>query len=207
MKLKKHILARIKATQANVGLPSTFGGSSSPEVDFAVDLDKLHFKKECFYKHNIMKLNYTTYDVRRAQDVVNPNTDHRDIMLLSAGDIDRANHQYAYARVIGIYHVNVIYTGSGASDYRARRMEFLWVRRFMHTNDEPVQSTWSRRQLNFLQLLPAQHENAFGFVDPDNVLRGAHIIPRFAMGRRADGRVLSECARDLEDWRQYCVNR
>jgi hypothetical protein len=47
-------------------------------------------------------------------------------MLLSAGDIDRANHQYAYTRVIDIYHVNVIYTGSGASDYRARR-HTVWL--------------------------------------------------------------------------------
>jgi hypothetical protein len=59
--------------------------------------------------HNTMKINYTTYDVRRAQDTINPNTDRRDIVLLSPEDADLPNHQYSYARVLGIYHVNAIY--------------------------------------------------------------------------------------------------
>jgi hypothetical protein len=159
------------------------------------------------YRHNIMKVNYTTYDVRRAQDVINPNTDHRDIMLLSQEDYDLPNHQYIYARVLGIYHANVIYSGSGTPDYEAKRMEFLWVRWFTHTDDEPVQKGWVRRKLDFLKLQPVTRENAFGFVDPANVLRGVHVIPRFATGMRADGGVISECANDSDDWYQYYVNR
>jgi hypothetical protein len=156
-----------------------------------------------------MKINYTTYDIRRAQDVINPNTDHRDIMLVSPEDPDSdvPNHQYIYARVLGIYHANVIYTGSGASDYRASRMEFLFVRWFRLTNDEPVQRGWAKRQLDILQLQPVTNGNSFGFIDPANVLRGVHTIPRFAKGGRADSRTISKFARDSEDWRQYFVNR
>jgi len=91
------------------------------------ELTGIHFKGERMYLHNIMRINYTTYDVRRAQDSINPRTNHRDIMLLSHRDDDTPHHEYEYARVIGIYHVNVVYTGPGMLDYRARRLDFLWV--------------------------------------------------------------------------------
>ena len=201
LKLKKHLVGRIKAAQ-------TASPPTSPESVSTAELDKLFFKKECMYRHNIMRINYTTYDVRRSQDVINPNTDHRDIVLLSAEDADSPHHQYAYARVLGIYHVNVIYVGSGVEDYSAQRMEFLWVRWFVNINDDPVQRSWFRRQLDCLKLLPVNHPQAFGFVDPVNVLRGSHVIPRFAESmQHADGRGISECAGDSKDWRQYCVGR
>jgi hypothetical protein len=208
MKLKKHLLLRIKAAQADLDPSSSTGLGNVSETNSTTDLDRLFFKKDSMYKHNIMRLNYTTYDVRRAQDTINPNTDHRDIILLSAEDADTPNHQYTYARVLGIYHVNVIYIGSGVSNFRPQRMEFLWVRWFANTIDEPVQRSWVRRQLDCLQLLPVNHLDAFGFVDPANVLRGAHLMPRFAKGRQhTNGKGISECARDSQDWRQYYVGR
>jgi len=57
------------------------------------------------------------------------------------------------------------------------------VRWFVTANNEPVQRSWARRQLDRLQLLPVNDEGAFGFVDPSSVLRGAHLIPQFAEGR------------------------
>src|SRR5277367_911382 len=114
---------------------SAASGLSSLRDSVSAELDRLFFKKECMYKHNVMKLNYTAYDVRRDQDVINPNTDHRDILLLSANYSDQSTHQYSYARVLGIYHVNIIYLGSGSSGYHTRRMEFLWVRRFVSRNE------------------------------------------------------------------------
>jgi hypothetical protein len=41
------------------------------------------FKSDCMYNHRIVRFNYTTYDVRRSQDVINPRTSHCDIMLLA----------------------------------------------------------------------------------------------------------------------------
>jgi len=38
------------------------------------------------------------------------------------------SHHFLYARVLGAYHANVIYTGPGIRDYNARRFDFLWVR-------------------------------------------------------------------------------
>jgi hypothetical protein len=207
MRLKNHLLARIKATQAEVDpLTSTHAEITSPNS--TAELDRLYFKKECMYKHNVMRINYTTYDVRRGQDTINPNTEHRDVMLLSPEDAEEPCHQYAYARVIGIYHVNAIYAGPGVSDYRARRMEFLWVRWFVHTTDEPVQRGWVDQRLDCLKLLPVHHEKAFGFVDPANVLRGCHLIPRFVKGKQhVDGKGISLCAQDSKDWRQYLAGQ
>jgi len=36
-----------------------------------------------FYSHSLLRINFTTYDLRRETDTVNPRTDHRNIMLLS----------------------------------------------------------------------------------------------------------------------------
>ena len=70
--------------------------------------------------HNVMRTNYTTYDIRWADDVLNPNTSHCDIMLLSAEDDKRANHQYTYTCILSIYHMNVMYTGSSTLNYQAQ---------------------------------------------------------------------------------------
>ena len=161
------------------------------------------------YEHHILHINYTTYDVRRAQDVVNPKTDRRDVMLLAdtSGDCDSLAHQYRYARVLGIYHVNVIYTGYGMLDYRARRMEFLWVRWFDPVDALPVQDGWNAGQLDRLRFPPMDHPDAFGFINPDHVLRAFHAIPRFASElRHPDGKGLSSRARDAKDWRMYYAN-
>jgi hypothetical protein len=129
------------------------------------------------------------------------------VILLSNQD-DPSNHQYIYARVLGIYHVNVIYTGPGMVDYCTRRMEFLWVRWFANSDDEPVQKGWMRRRLDCLQFPQIDHPEAFGFVDPAHVIRGSHLIPGFAMGRRyADRAGLSNCAHDVKDWHCYYVDR
>ncbi|KZT04778.1 uncharacterized protein LAESUDRAFT_657134, partial [Laetiporus sulphureus 93-53] len=59
------------------------------------------------YFHSVLQLNYTTYDLRRTQDSVNPRT-HRNIMVAAHEEDDlfssAANeHLYWYARVIGIF--------------------------------------------------------------------------------------------------------
>lgn len=51
-------------------------------------------------------------------------------------------------------------------------------------------------------------EDAFGFLDPKDVLRAAHVIPSFKAGKRSpDGSRLSSIAKDDEDWRRYFQNR
>ncbi|EGN99376.1 hypothetical protein SERLA73DRAFT_28488, partial [Serpula lacrymans var. lacrymans S7.3] len=54
--------------------------------------------------------NYTTYDVHRVQDIINPRTSHCNVMLLSpCDDTGTQSHPFCYVRVLGIYHANIVY--------------------------------------------------------------------------------------------------
>ena len=165
-------------------------------------LSQVVFKGDRIYRHHLFCVNYTTYDVRRAQDTINPRTDHRDIMLLAPLD---SAHPFLYARVLGIFHANVIYSGPGSKDYIARRLEILWVRWF---EVRDVSAGWDHTTLDSLRFVPMSQDDVYGFVDPSSVLRGCHLIPAFASGRmHPDGVSASQNARDGTDWKYYYVNR
>jgi len=100
---------------------------------------KLFFQLDRIFLHNVLRLNYTTYNVHRKQDTINPNTSHRDIMILADNDND-TDHPFLYARVIGIFHVNTICTGGPAVDYHPRKVKVLWVRWFKHDVEAPTGS-------------------------------------------------------------------
>jgi hypothetical protein len=67
----------------------------SDAVDNCDDTNKVLFKSDRMYKHNILQINHTTYDVRRSQDVINPRTSRRDIMLLANHDSNEARMRMA----------------------------------------------------------------------------------------------------------------
>jgi hypothetical protein len=180
-------------------------GATRPLSSGSAD-DHCHvlFKSGRMYKHQLLRINYTTYDVRRSQDLINPNTRRRDIMLLSNDD-DDDSHPFRYARVLGVYHVNVVYTGPGMLDYQARRLDFLWVRWFQ-CGTRSVQ--WADYRLDHIHFPPITSDDAFGFVDPKDVLRASHIIAGFASGKvHCDAISISKLANDSQDWRCYQVNR
>jgi hypothetical protein len=166
------------------------------------------FQNDRIYRHHLARFNYTTYDVRRCQDVVNPNTPHRDVMLLANPDDveENASHPFLYGRVLGIFHANVIYAGPGMLHYAPRRLEFLWVRWFQYVGSHSV--TWKDCRLDCVKFPPVASNDAFGFIDPRDVLRGCHVMQRFAKGKvHPDGKGLSRCATDSNDWRYYYINR
>ena len=168
--------------------------------------DEILFKHDRLYRHQILRVNYTTYNICRKQDTINPSTPCRDIMVLANREAD-GDHPYAYARVIGIFHINVIYAGARRHDYSPHRMEFLWVRWYELDPLEPLGS-WGTKRLDRLRFPPMDTEDAFGFLDPKDALRAAHIIPSFKAGKRSpDGSRLSSSAKDEEDWRSYFQNR
>ncbi|KAG2081537.1 uncharacterized protein F5147DRAFT_749117 [Suillus discolor] len=64
------------------------------------------------YHHNIIRVNYTTYNVYRTQDVINPCTSHCNIMVLHPNnDMEPQDHRFSYGKVLGIYHVNSLEVG------------------------------------------------------------------------------------------------
>lgn len=204
--LKMHLLSRLReALQRDSTGANPESSRSSPS--HLEQISSIYFKNDVMYQHNVLRINYTTYDVRRAQDIINPKTDHRDVLFFSTS-IDQTTHEYQYARVIGIYHVNLIYCDPSTYQYRFRRMEFLWVRYFKVLNNVSVKSGWSTASLDQVQPCRVNDTDAFGFLDPDQVLRACHLIQRFSLGRQyPDGNGLSGLAGDGHDWRRYYVNR
>ena len=213
LKLRAHILPRIAAihqeTNPRAALDSAalnllqVSNETIPQSPI-LQLTHVLFKGNKIYRHRLLRINYTTYDLQREFDAINPRTDHRDIMLLSSSDGNC--HPFCYARVLGIFHANVIYTGPGYKDFQSRRIEFLWVRWFEVIQDHSP--LWEQQALDIVRFLPMADKDAFGFVDPANVLRGCHIIPAFADGRlHPDGVALSRSATDSDDWKRYYINR
>ena len=167
-------------------------------------------KNDCIYHHKLIRFHFTTHDIQRGTDIVNAGTSRCDVMLLAddvEGSVISSNlHHFLYARVLGAYHVNVIYTGPGMRDFEARRFDFLWVRWFEVVN--PGSSGWSASKLDSVRFPPMNKNHSFGFVDPKDVLRGCHILPAFAKGKRQkDGVGISRCAKDGKDYNQYFVGR
>ena len=114
-------------------------------------------------------------------------------------------HPFLYACVLGIFHVNVIYTGQGAKDYLPRCMEFLWAHWFEVVD---VSAGWEHAAFDHLRFLLMSQDDVYGFVDPTNVIRAYHLIPAFSNGRmHPNGGSVSRNARDEADWKHYYVNR
>ena len=170
--------------------------------------EQVYIAADRLYKHNLMRLNYTTYDVRRAQDIVNPSTSHCNVMLLADhSDVvgSHPRHPYIYARVLSIFHVNATYVGPGMVDYRSHRVDVLWVHWYQYIEEG---AGWDTAALDRVCFPPMADEHAFGFIDPDDVLQGCHLIPQFSRGLRyPDGAGISRCAQDASDWHFYYVNR
>lgn len=169
-------------------------------------MDSLDIKDDRIYSHKVIRFNYPTYDMRRAQDCVNPRT-HADIALLAQDDITD-DHPYWYARVIGIYHALVRYKGPQSKTREWRRVDFLWVR--WYKRDGSYLSGFQHRRLPRLEFVGADDPDidAFGFVDPTDVLRGAYILPCFVSGTTVDHLPSDSIARqdgEEEDYVYYYV--
>lgn len=192
-KLKEHLLSRF----LDENEPD---GSNCPQI---------LFKNDRIYEHSLCRVNYTTYDVRRDQDTINSSSSHCNVMVLSK-DLDPITSQetisYRYARVLGTYHANVMFVGRGMVDYSPIRMEFLWVRWYELVGK--CHLPWSARKMDRLRFPPLADEDSFGFIDPNDVLRGCHVIPAFSQGRRhPGGSGISLLAKDASDWKEYYLNR
>jgi hypothetical protein len=194
-KLRQHLIPRF--------LSKLQGQSGIALASQDIDPNSVLFKNDRIYHHNIMRINYTTYDVRRSQDVVNASTSHHNVMVLASNaDHLASGHPFRYARVLGVYHVNVVYTGPGMINYEPLRLEFIWVR--WYKTVDTITTGWDARKLDLLQIASMAEDNAFSFCDPSDLLRACHIIPAFARGRlHADGKGLSSLARDSSNWNAY----
>ncbi|KAF7793821.1 hypothetical protein EIP86_004942 [Pleurotus ostreatoroseus] len=195
--LTDHILARLRG--------HAFNGE---EHQFTwADRKQVRFLNNRIYRHQTMRVNYTTYDIRRDQDTINPRT-RADVMVLNPGDEESENeqHPYWYARVCGIFHANVSYTGPGSTGREPQRIEFLWVRWF---GLEPgSENPFKSLRLPLVGFVSEDVPGAFGFLDPAQVIRAAHIMPAEEFGLK-DGLMGSALRRERPaenaDWNFYHV--
>lgn len=160
----------------------------------------------CIYAVKVLRINYTTYDMRRDQDSMNPCT-HCDVMVHSP-ETGVGVHPFWYARVLGVFHVKVIQTGQGVCNRSIQHMEFLWVRWF---GIKPCYRYGPKAaRLPMIGFIPETDDSAFGFLDPSMVLRGCHLVPAFAAGRTnlLLSTVSLTAARgpdETDDWSYYYV--
>lgn len=145
--------------------------------------------------------NFTTYNIRRDQDTIKAHGERSTIMVnAKENNEDSMHHPYWYARVLGIHHAMVYFKNT----LKPQRMEFLRVRWFQ--NDEDFASGARHLRLNCVRYVDG--ENAFGFLDPGQVLRACHLVPAFDQLQTVDY-LGPSVARDLShgDWRYYYVMR
>ena len=195
--LKDHILHRIHHQ-------GEWDGEIAHFTDAAQD--NLIIVQNSFYEHKTLSINYSTYDLRRDQDVINPRT-RADIMVLSH-ETDSNRHPYWYARVLKIFHVNVQDYGDGSSSDKVQGIDVLFVcwfgRHITHS------SVFQSRCLPHVGFLSEEDPDAFGFLDPDVVIGGVHLIPSFLDGRTSEllpGRSITRQASEGNSgWASFEVN-
>ncbi|KAJ7178830.1 hypothetical protein C8R43DRAFT_822754, partial [Mycena crocata] len=90
-------------------------------------------------------------------------------------------HPFWYARVLGIFHVEVLHTVSESRNGSPQHMEFLWVR--WYGTEPGYRSGFKAARVPKIGFVPDLDDFAFGFLDPSLILRGYHIVPAFAAGR------------------------
>ena len=111
-----------------------------------------------------------------------------------------------HAAVLGIFHAEVQQFGTRSSTPRPQSMEFMWVRWLGVVEGHKYGRTTG--QLPKVAFISDDDDDAFGFLDPSLVIRGAHLIPSFVdgntlepdqhTGTRADG--------SLNEYSYYYVN-
>ena len=183
--------------------------SDSSQLGHLLHHDKLNniiFKGNWIYWYSLLHLNYTTYDLQHETETVKPKTEHCNIMLLSLIDHDSLKtHPFCYACIIGIYHTNIIHTGSNSRNYQSWCLKFLWVHWFELLN---LPSSWEYLDLNIAHFVPMASTNTFGFVDPADILQCCHLIPVFKSRKlHPDGIVMSHHTCDLENWKCYYISQ
>lgn len=188
--LKDHLLARILGHQYDPE-PLTFTDG---------DCNGVHIVGKRLEQRYTMTIYYTTYDLQRGYDKINMKG-RSFVMALSCGD---PSHPYAYAQVLGIYQVKVLHS----TEAMPISMNVLWVRWFQ--TDRTHWAGWKAKRLYRVQFVPSLESDSFGFLDPKDVIRGAHLIPCFDRGLVVNPLTTSVSKWDYApkaNWHYYYVNQ
>ncbi|KAJ6467669.1 hypothetical protein C8R47DRAFT_1056070 [Mycena vitilis] len=195
-KLREHLLGRF--------LNREFDGDTSDEFT-PEDLNTVRFINNRIYSTKLLRVNYTAYDVRRDQDVLNATAQPFVMVKAPEGE----THPYWYAQILGVFNASVFRVAPPAPRTQTTVMEFLWVR---WLGTEPGYREGIRKaRLPQVGFVEETDPYAFGFLDPEHVIRGSHLLPRFHGGRTNDllatqADTAARRLNDTEDWANYYVN-
>jgi hypothetical protein len=201
-RLKDHLLSRLLGLEYD----------GDERVFTSAERSSVILVGEKIFPHKVLRINYTTYDLRRDQDSLNPRT-NADVLLLAHEDDNNSDgHPYWYARIISIFHALVIHTGEHSNSNVLQQMDFLWVQWFGRdpgTEQHPYTAGWKAKRLERVGFISSDDPGAFGFLDPQHVIRGVHLIPAFKYGH-TDVLLPPSIARSLsdnnEDWTFFYIN-
>ncbi|KIJ68186.1 hypothetical protein HYDPIDRAFT_124385 [Hydnomerulius pinastri MD-312] len=191
--LKNHVLHRLLNTPL-----------SEQDRDFTPsDRNNVIIRNNTLFAGKTLRLRYTTYDVRKESDFICLNR-QCDVML-PTGETHPTAHPYWYARVLRIYHVDVRLLTEGAE---FRTLPLLWVR---WLGVVPGYRAGVRTgRLPKVGFVPSSDPAAFGFLDPDVIIRATHLVPAFADGRSADllppRKSIARPEGEEDDWVNFYVN-
>ena len=93
-KLKDHLIPRLKDVLWESRTVGSHSGPPSKDTrlfsnETQPDRDLIYFKSDQIYLHKLARFQYTTYDLWRDQDVINPSTLHQDIVMLTTTKDDQ----------------------------------------------------------------------------------------------------------------------
>ncbi|KIO17436.1 hypothetical protein M407DRAFT_84987, partial [Tulasnella calospora MUT 4182] len=163
------------------------------------DYSSIELENNRIYAHGTAQFNYTTYDIRRGQDtikpalrftgkenMVEPENSVRSTIMLSADETDGASvrrRRFWYAHVMGIFHCRVRDRTEDSTEWV--QLDILWICWFGADPDE--RCGLKVKRLELVGYVPdTDGPGAFGFVDPNDVVRACHISPAFHHGTRQD---------------------
>lgn len=82
-KLKQHLFPRVLDALKEKCVSSLDTDNSNPSCHNRFSAESLLFQNDRLYLHHLVRINFTAYDVRRGQDVVNSSTTQCNIMVLA----------------------------------------------------------------------------------------------------------------------------
>jgi hypothetical protein len=117
----------------------------------------------------------------------------------------KPQHPYWYARILGIYHMDVWLNTAGSM--KMYQIEVLYVRWLAPLVGH--RSGMNCTRLPKVAFVEESDRDAFGFLDPSQVIRSAHLIPAFVSGRGTTslrhGKSFARQGDELDDWEAYYV--
>ncbi|KAK0492585.1 hypothetical protein EDD18DRAFT_1108960 [Armillaria luteobubalina] len=178
LKLKEHILRRLFVYEIDLDDEIT-----------AEQLSCLHINNDRIFRHKILRINYTTYDVRRDQDSINPRT-RSDIMVL-ANDLEaETTHPYSYGSFM-------------LTSATMTHMVTVTMRIDSH------RSGFAAKRPHHVGFVDGRDPGAFGFLDPDDIIWAVHLLPVYRLGQTAEFLPPSIARRPEEndqDYERYSVD-